>query len=281
MEKWIETGKIEAKDLGRIYELLSAPLPQEAAQHSKAAKTKKGFDTTGYKPQFFINRMNEVCGLGGWRIHVTAQKLEKVTLGKSGWEAWEAVITAKAEIGNWGPEFFGCLAERTNFGGQRSPAPDDSLKGALSAATSKVLSGFGVGKLSYEGGLDEALRNGESVPGNPPPMEQPPQQRAGNGHKPPPPPPPEKKKAQLIRDLTETEKKAMGVDDLKAAQVKFAALTSDGTGEEVFLAGLKKFQAGSIEDVYVSAIGTVRKVLLVDYAELEERLMELEKEEEK
>ena len=261
MEKWIETGKIENGDLGRIYELLSAPLPQEAAQHTQASKTKKGYDTTGYRPQYVVNRMNEVCGLGGWRILIVEKTLEKIAFGSG--EGWEAVMTVTAEIGNWvfdpaEPEHFGTLAERSNFGGQRSRTPEDALKGALMAATSKVLSGFGVGKLAYEGGLDEALKRRRGAAPDPTPPGQSPEDKE----------PDQKPKAdphnRTISSLTELEKQKWETDRLNKALEQFATLEA---GDQ-FWGVLKRFRADSIGAVSVKAIENVRKALLDKFEEI-------------
>ena len=93
-------------------------------------------------------------------------------------------------------------------------------------------------------------------------------------------PSPQREKPKQIKNLTETEKKVMEVDALVKAREKFITLAPDGSGEKAFLAVLGKFQATSIEDVYVSAIGNVRKLLLKDYKDLVERLEELAKEKE-
>lgn len=238
MEKWIENGRIEPGDLGRIYELLARPLPQEAVQKTNGRQTGTGYDTTGYRPQFFTNRMNEVVGLGGWRIVEIREDRteEKVTFGKG--EGWEVIMTVRAEIGNRGGPHGGSefivLAERTSFGGQRSRTLADARKGALSAGSCKALSGFGVGKLAYEGLLDEALQSPED-------------------------------RGQRTEDLGQTKIGAAEKAKLEEAQAKFEELGAP----RVFIDILKTFGVEKTEDISVQKFPIILTKLREEYKDLE------------
>ena len=48
------------------YEKLSEAMPKEAIQITKKEQTKKGYDTTGYGYQYFVNRFNEILGFENW-----------------------------------------------------------------------------------------------------------------------------------------------------------------------------------------------------------------------
>ena len=98
-----------------------------------------------------------------------------------------------------------------------------------------------------------------------------------NGKKPtqagkPQPKPTASPPPQQVKDLTEDEKKAMGVDALTKAAAAFSDMAPDGSGSEVFSAVLHRFQAQEIGDIYVSAIGNVDKAIRTAYHELRDSL---------
>ncbi len=55
-------------DTKQIFKELSQPFPEEAIERTKGAITRKGYDTTGIKYQYIVNRLNEVLGVGGFRV---------------------------------------------------------------------------------------------------------------------------------------------------------------------------------------------------------------------
>lgn len=144
---------LKAEDLPRIYEELSKELPKEAVQKGQTKKV-KGYDTIGYGYQFCINRMNEVLGLGHWRIvarnlSVIERRYEKTLM-------YECIYQTKVLIGNYVDGKFVRLAE-TPFvpGNHISKNIGDAHKGAMTNSLKKALAFFGVGKKAYEGSLDD------------------------------------------------------------------------------------------------------------------------------
>jgi hypothetical protein len=51
-----------------IYAALAAPFPEHCIQSTEGRVTGRGYDTSGIGYQFIANRMNEVLGVGGWRV---------------------------------------------------------------------------------------------------------------------------------------------------------------------------------------------------------------------
>ncbi|ACG72771.1 conserved hypothetical protein [Anaeromyxobacter sp. K] len=52
----------------KLYQALCAPFPPEAVERTDGSKTGRGYDTAGVKVQWIIDRLNEVVGIGNWRV---------------------------------------------------------------------------------------------------------------------------------------------------------------------------------------------------------------------
>lgn len=130
-----------------IYKKLSAPLPKEAIQRTKASETKKGYDTTGYGYQYAVNRFNEVLGLDKWGYEYVVVK-ETAGEFKSGTKNWEIAVEVKI----W-------VLKSDNYrkagGSHLASSYGDALKGALTNAFKKTAAFWGVGKEAYEGSIDD------------------------------------------------------------------------------------------------------------------------------
>lgn len=136
-----------------IYEALSAPLPEEAVDRTKGVETKKGYDTTGYRYQYAVNRLNEVMGPENWRYEweILREACGEFQSGRPRWE-----ITVKTSIsllvGDHWTDAKSCV------GGHVSTTHEDALKGAITNSFKKTAAFFGVGKQAYEGSIDEDMK---------------------------------------------------------------------------------------------------------------------------
>lgn len=148
----------------KIYELLSAPFPDEMVSRTysddrqvngKTVKgTHKGYDTTGIGYQFVVNRLNEVLGVGGYRV---TRKI-KVTEGKTGTgkPCYTSSVEVTIALGEWGVEnIFYPFAEAVGDGGHTSVTEADAIKGGFTNGFKKTAAMLGVGKQAYEGTLDD------------------------------------------------------------------------------------------------------------------------------
>jgi hypothetical protein len=53
----------------RLYKSLAAPFLEDAIERTDGRVTGRGYSTTGIKYQYIVNRLNEVLGLGGFRVN--------------------------------------------------------------------------------------------------------------------------------------------------------------------------------------------------------------------
>lgn len=53
-----------ANELNQMYPLLRAPIREDAIERTNGRETGKGYDTTSYRYQALVDRMNEVLGPG-------------------------------------------------------------------------------------------------------------------------------------------------------------------------------------------------------------------------
>src|ERR1041385_284513 len=123
-----------------IYKELSAPMPEEAVERSKAVETRKGYDTTGYGYQFCVNLFNEVLGIENWYFEY--KEIDRVD-GMDSNSKPRISITMDCTITI-------CLedkqVERTCSGGHISNNYADARKGAITNSFKKTAALFGVGK---------------------------------------------------------------------------------------------------------------------------------------
>ncbi|WP_242334601.1 Rad52/Rad22 family DNA repair protein [Anaeromyxobacter sp. SG66] len=171
----------------KLYAALAAPFAEEAVERTDGRVTGKGYSTVGLKYQFVVNRMNEVLGLGGWRVHRTIRTKE-ITTAK-GRPAYESVAEVTIELGEWIDGNFVAWADAVADGGHVSMSEPDSIKGSYTNAVKKCCAFFGVGRQAYEGTLDDdnVPQDGDVAPVThvAPPSSAPVAQRPAS----PPPPP--------------------------------------------------------------------------------------------
>lgn len=144
----------EAK-LKQMLQDLSAPFPPEALEKTDGRKTGRGFDTIGYKVAYIIQRLNAVCGLGGWRLHreVSVREISAPS-GRKGWEATASVVL---ELVEWQGGSAVTYADAVGDGGGVSYTSEaDSRKMATSSAIKKAASMLGCGWQAYAGELSDA-----------------------------------------------------------------------------------------------------------------------------
>lgn len=137
----------------KLYALLSAPFPESCIQRTEGRLTGRGYDTTGIAYQFIVNRLNEVLGIGGFRVHrdVTVKPIQR----GNGKAAFEAICDLTLELGEWVNGTFITFAEAVADGGHVSSSESDARKGAYTNAFKKAAAFHGVGKQAYEGTLDD------------------------------------------------------------------------------------------------------------------------------
>lgn len=137
----------------KIYQLLAAPFPEEAIERTEGRVTGRGYNTTGLKYQYVINRLNEVLGVGGHRAHRIVT-VREITTAK-GRQAFEAVCDLTLQLGTWIDGQFVVWAEALADGGHTSTNEADARKGAFTNALKKAAAMFGCGRQAYEGSIDD------------------------------------------------------------------------------------------------------------------------------
>ncbi|MDF9408196.1 RAD52 family DNA repair protein [Pelotomaculum isophthalicicum JI] len=172
-------GALTLLDLPAIYRDFCSELPVDAIQRTKGRETRKGYDTDGYGYQYCIDMLNNVAGLGHWRI-ISEEVFCDEGEYNNGRKAYEVGYDVVVQIGNWTPAGFEVLAETPRTpGGHVSALKNDARKGALTNAIKKALAFFGIGAAAYRGELDDdnLLPGGredlqEKTGQNPPPRPQ-------------------------------------------------------------------------------------------------------------
>jgi len=135
----------------KILKELSEDLPEEAVERTKTKETHKGYDTTGYKYQYLVDRFNEVLGIPGWGFEHKILKEEQGHWG-NGKPFWD--ITTEVTIAIIPPD--GSPAHiRKCVGGHVSSTYADALKGAVTNGFKKTSAFFGVGAKAYAGIIDD------------------------------------------------------------------------------------------------------------------------------
>jgi hypothetical protein len=162
-------------DRKKLYAALSAPFGEEAIERTEGRVTGRGYDTTGIKYQFIVNRLNEVLGIGCWRTEQVINLRETTT--SKGRAAFDATCNLTLRFGAWEAGTFLPWAEAFATGGHQSLSEADARKGAFTNGLKKAAAMVGCGKQAYEGTLDddavpaEAAR--EYTPSSRPPMAKP------------------------------------------------------------------------------------------------------------
>ncbi len=151
-----------------IYAALSASFPDEAIERTEGRLTGRGYDTTGIKYQYVVDRLNEVLGVGGFRTHRTLTVKESVSA--RGRPTFEALCEVRLELGEWSGGLFTVFAEAFGDGGHTAMTEADARKGAFTNGLKKAAAMLGAGRDAYRGVLDddntqsetEEERNGET-----------------------------------------------------------------------------------------------------------------------
>ena len=172
-----------------IYAQLAESFPEDTIERTRGAQTGKGYDTTGIKYQYVVNRLNEVLGVGCFRTERKMTMRESVS--QKGRPVFEASCELRLYLGEWtnSEEGFVIIAEAIADGGHKSFDYSDALKGAYTNAFKKAAAFFGVGRQAYEGSLDDDNVPGEIGdvhPNDHRPVQQPQPQYAPGPQAPPP-----------------------------------------------------------------------------------------------
>ena len=175
-----------SEQLREIYRRLAEPFPEEAIERTRADVTKKGYDTSGIKYQYVVNRLNEVLGVGGFRV--TREFALRERQSRSGYPMVEATCDLTMQLGQWVDGQFQPFAEATGTGGHVAASEADAKKGAFTNGFKKVAAFFGCGWEAYAGRLDDDSLPPEDARGvvdrparapKPRAAAQPPQEHAG------------------------------------------------------------------------------------------------------
>lgn len=137
----------------KMFAALSAPFPEEAVERTEARTTGRGYNTTGIKAQYILDRLNSVLGVGGWRAHREIT-VKEITSG-SGRKMYEAIADVILELGEWVDGQFQTFAEALADGGHISMSEADARKGSFSNALKKAAAAFGAGGEAYRGTIDD------------------------------------------------------------------------------------------------------------------------------
>lgn len=131
---------------------LAAKFAESAVERTKAAQTRKGYDTTGIKYAYVVERMNEQLGLG-WTYGDEVIDVEKGQY-RSGAEFFDVTMKVTVRVQRLDDEA-GDWIERHAYGGHRSSTRADAYKGALTNGLKKAAAMFGVGIEAYKGTIDD------------------------------------------------------------------------------------------------------------------------------
>jgi len=144
---------LSRQHLAKVYKQLSAPFEDEAVERTKGAQTRKGYDTTGIKYQFIVDRLNKVLGPGCFR---TTQEMAVTEMTRqSGRTAFSVDVEITLQLGNWGMHGFNPVAEVFGIGGHTSNSLADAKKGAYTNGFKKAAAMLGVGRQAYAGTIDD------------------------------------------------------------------------------------------------------------------------------
>lgn len=144
---------MDQQERRRIYAALSAPFPEEAIERTDGRATGKGYSTTGIKYQYVVNRLNEVLGVGGFRVERKVTVKEMTTA--KGRPAFDVTCEVRLQLGEWAEGKFVPFAEALGDGGHTALSMADAIKGAYTNGFKKTAAFLGVGRQAYEGTLDD------------------------------------------------------------------------------------------------------------------------------
>lgn len=147
-------------DRKKLFAALAAPFPEEAIERTDGRVTGRGYDTTGIKAQYVVDRLNEVLGVGGFRAHRTITV--STSTSAKGRPVFDALCEVRLELGEWRDGTFAVFAEALGDGGHSAMTEADARKGAFSNALKKCAAMFGAGRDAYRGVLED-----DSAPASP------------------------------------------------------------------------------------------------------------------
>jgi len=151
---------MEIKTQEQLKAELSAPLPREAV---KDHPTKANMSTI--KAIYVTERLNDVFGIGGWRIKTDLQSdvtIEKKTTstGKARTE-YTSLMKTILEVPAYGI-YYECVAGSTN------DDEGDSAKGGTTDGITKICSWLGIGIEVFKGKVPVGNKTPTSTPAQPP-----------------------------------------------------------------------------------------------------------------
>jgi hypothetical protein len=144
---------MNTKERQQLYAALAAPFSEEAIERTDGRVTGKGYSTTGIKYQYVVNRLNDVLGIGGFRVERSVSVKETATA--KGRTAFDAGCEIKLQLGEWIDGGFVPFAEAIGDGGHTAMTESDARKGAYTNGFKKAAAFLGVGRQAYEGTLDD------------------------------------------------------------------------------------------------------------------------------
>ncbi|ABC83318.1 Rad52/Rad22 family DNA repair protein [Anaeromyxobacter dehalogenans] len=137
----------------KLYQALCAPFPPEAIERTDGSKTGRGYNTSGVKVQWIIDRLNEAVGIGNWRVtRETFVHAGTTNSGRKVYEAWSDVVL---QLGEWSGDTFVPFAEARAYGAHSAVAEGDSRKGAATNGIKRAAAMMGCGAAAYRGELDD------------------------------------------------------------------------------------------------------------------------------
>jgi hypothetical protein len=137
----------------KLYAALSAPFGEDAIERTDGRVTGRGYDTTGIKYQYIVNRLNEALGIGAWRTEQQISVRESQTA--KGRTAYDATCSLSLQFGTWIDGRFLTWAESFATGGHTSMNEADARKGAFTNGLKKAAAMMGCGRQAYEETLDD------------------------------------------------------------------------------------------------------------------------------
>ena len=140
-------------ELRDIFRRLAEPFPEEAVERTKASVTRKGYDTTGYKYTYIVQRLNEVLGVGGFRVQPDFTIKERKS--RNGAPLYDVTCDLIMQLGRWDAGKFLPFAEAPGTGGHTSTTEADAKKGSFTNGFKKVAAFFGCGWQAYAGCIDD------------------------------------------------------------------------------------------------------------------------------
>jgi len=159
--------------LANLWPELTAKFPEkdeggnDIIERTKGAITHKGYNTTGVKYAYVVERFNNILGPTHWCIVFRDYSASEIETGNNR-VRYHVICTAVIELGNWIDGKWNPIAARTSSGGHTSNLPYDARKGAETNAIKKCASLYGVGDEAYKGVLDadsEPIDADEPYPG--------------------------------------------------------------------------------------------------------------------